>query len=283
MKKYNFKLSVEEKKFLEEVIIAYIKDALKSGFKKEEIYNILIENGHSKEIIDLCFDVVDGKIDLWNFDKENTEERKEKSKNIENNQYEKIKKFVETHLKRGFKLEEIEKVLIELGEDEKVIHEIIDEYKNNKIENNTLKEKKEEKSKTKEKETINLNQEQPFLNEEIFFDRWLEEQRALFFFNLILWILLSVLFSITIKISIAVPAIALMPIIMFPLLDTYLKKKYFIVFSLLLSLLFPALLFVYGLNPSLEKIFLINLIFFLIYYDVMYVGIAKSIMKIKNK
>ncbi|MEM4396220.1 MAG: hypothetical protein QXR30_00995 [Candidatus Woesearchaeota archaeon] len=282
MTKYNFKLNAEEKKFLEEVIVTYIKDALKSGFKKDEIYSILLENGHNKEIIDLCFDVVEGKIDLWNFDKENDEEKKQNDKTKEiNEDFEKIRKFIDTHIKRGFKLEEIKKVLIELGEDEEKINAIIATYEEPKKETER-KEKKEENIRERKFEE-KTKEDEPFISEEIFFDKWLAEQKAIFFFNLIIWILLNIFFSITIKIAIAVPAIAFMPIILFPLLDTYLKKKYFIAISITLCFLFPTLLFVYGLNPSLEKLFVINAIFFLIYYDIMYAGLAKKILKIKNK
>ncbi|MEM2115874.1 MAG: hypothetical protein QXD62_01995 [Candidatus Woesearchaeota archaeon] len=267
-------LTHDQKKFLEEVLIPYIRDSLRTGFKKEEIYSVLIENGHEKEIVDFCFDVVEGKKDLWK------EEKKEKTLPQERfiQEKESIRSFVQIHLERGFKLSEIENVLLQFGQPKELVEEVISEFKQN------LQHLKQEGSGSNHAEQAkkSFDDSEVFKKETPFFDKWVDEQKTLFILNILIWLGLVFLFSISLSIPFAFPAIAFFPLILYPLLDSVLKKKAFFVAGFLSAFLFPILLLPYA-NPSIEKLIFFNVLFFLLYYDVVYVQTYKLIIKTNNQ
>ncbi len=263
------KLTNEIKEYMRDVLLPYIQDSLSKGFTKEEIYSTLLDAGHDKDIIELCFQVLENKVDLNAI---NAWPKEEILEELNSDHIQHLKHFIETHLNRGYKIDEIKAILIQMGESEDEIKKAIDSL--DLKENNKNQQKDEQKEENKEK-PLELDE----VNKVKYSLRWTSEQKYFFFTNVGLWIVLILLFSISLGIQFALPGIAFLPIMLYPILDLFLKRRAFIAISVLISLLFPLILLFYHYHPSIEVLFFINLIFFLIYYDAMYLGFYRKVFK----
>ena len=184
------KITDDIRDYIKDVLLPYIKDSLNKGFTKEDIYSTLLDAGHDKNIIDLCFEILENKIDLNKIDVWPKEELIEE---LNNDHIQHLKHFIETHINRGYKIDEIKAILVQMGEKEEEIDKAISLLKTKKNEGNEKKHDKKEKEEKKNFNEKNLDE----INKIKHSLMWTSEQKYFFFTNIALWIALILLFSIS--------------------------------------------------------------------------------------